>query len=423
MIRGGIMEVSDLNEYVSLSLARDPVLTNVRLRGEIGSLKRYPSGHLYFSLKDDRCQIAAVMWKSDAQRLSFRPENGMSVIVTGRVTIYAEAGRYQLVCAQMRPEGLGALYIRYEELKEKLRAEGLFDAERKRPLPYRARRIAVVTAESGAVIHDICRVAGQRDPGLSIVLLPVPVQGAGAGEAIARAVRHAGEMPDVEALIVGRGGGSMEDLWCFNEECVVRAVAACPVPVVSAVGHQTDFTLCDFAADVRAATPSNAAELITQHGTAQIAEALAQLRMRMDDCADDALYGAELHLNRLRRRLQQVSPEARLNELRLQAGRLRFRMRSAAEALLPQRASRAAVLRLRLDAAMDRQTERAANRLRHAAVRLKAADPDSLLDRGYARVSDGETVIGSAAEAEKHARMTLTFRDGQVRVLRENENA
>lgn len=280
----------------------------------------------------------------------------------------------------------------------------------------------MVTAESGAVIHDICRVAGARDPGLSIVLVPAPVQGMSAGPALAAAVRHAAALPGIDALIVGRGGGSMEDLWCFNDEAVVRAVAASPVPVVSAVGHQTDFTLCDFAADVRAATPSNAAELLTAHGLGQIVENLAQQRMRLDDCISDALYGAELHLARIRRRLTAVSPEQQLQSVRMRAERLRFRMDKAVETAVAGRQPRLAVLKLKLDSLADQRVESARHRVEKLQTRIEAANPDRILERGYARVSDGETTIQSAEQAREHVHMMLTFRDGRLPVTYQKEN-
>ena len=256
-----VLEVSEVNEYVRQLLQNEPALRKVRLRGEISNFKRHSSGHWYFTLKDERCRIAAVMFRQNAMRMSIRPMDGMSVIVSGQVGLYSEGGSYQITCDSMRPDGIGTLYQQFEALKNRLAAEGLFDEEHKRRLPYRPKKIAVVTSETGAVLHDICMVSRARDPGVPLVLVPVQVQGAGAAESIAQGIRRAAKIPEVEVVIVGRGGGSMEDLWAFNEEIVARAIYDCPIPVISAVGHETDFTIADFVADRRAATPSNAAEM------------------------------------------------------------------------------------------------------------------------------------------------------------------
>ena len=218
-----VLEVSEVNEYVRQLLQNEPALRKVRLRGEISNFKRHSSGHWYFTLKDERCRIAAVMFRQNAMRMSIRPMDGMSVIVSGQVGLYSEGGSYQITCDSMRPDGIGTLYQQFEALKNRLAAEGLFDEEHKRRLPYRPKKIAVVTSETGAVLHDICMVSRARDPGVPLVLVPVQVQGAGAAESIAQGIRRAAKIPEVEVVIVGRGGGSMEDLWAFNEEIVARA--------------------------------------------------------------------------------------------------------------------------------------------------------------------------------------------------------
>ena len=259
-----ILSVSDLNEYVRRSLAADPMLHNLRLRGEISNFKRHSSGHWYFTLKDEDSRINCVMFRQNNMGVSIRPADGMAVIVSGSVSLYVQGGAYQFYVDAMRPDGVGSLYLRYEALKAKLAKEGLFDAGRKRPLPLLPRGIAIVTSPTGAVLHDIRTVSARRNPAIPLTLLPVRVQGEGAAEEIAAAIRKAGTLSNIDVLITGRGGGSMEDLWAFNEECVVRAIAECPVPVISAVGHETDTTLADYAADVRAATPSMAAELAVQ---------------------------------------------------------------------------------------------------------------------------------------------------------------
>ncbi len=275
-----ILEVSDLNDYARSVLANDSLLRHVRLRGEISNFKRHSSGHWYFTLKDERCRIACVMFRQNAMNMSIRPEDGMRVITTGSVSIYPESGTYQLYAEAMRPEGKGTLFQQFEALKAKLAAQGLFDQARKRPLPLRPKKIAIVTARTGAVLQDIRRVSAARDPGVPLVLLPVKVQGEGAADEIAKAIAKAGMLPQVDVLIIGRGGGSMEDLWAFNEEKVARAIAACPVPVISAVGHETDFTISDFVADARASTPSNAAEMAVPDRR-EVLEALRMQRQRL----------------------------------------------------------------------------------------------------------------------------------------------
>ena len=230
--------------------------------GEISNLARPRSGHIYFTLKDDRAQISAVMWRGVASRLRFELEDGMEVVVHGSLTVYEPRGSYQIICDRIQPRGLGALQLAFEQLKKKLDAEGLFAEERKRPLPFLPRRIGVVTSQSGAAIRDILRTIHNRYPGADVVLAPVRVQGTGAAAEIAHAIGNLNRLPGVDVLIVGRGGGSLEDLWAFNEEIVARAIHASAAPVISAVGHEVDFTIADFVADYRAATPTAAGEVV-----------------------------------------------------------------------------------------------------------------------------------------------------------------
>lgn len=253
--------VSQLNAYVKQSLLVDAVLQDIVVVGEISGLKFHSSGHIYFSLKDESAAIRCAFFKSDVLRLKFRPEEGMKVLARGRVTLYERDGQYQLVVASLEPDGVGQLYKQFEQLKKKLEAEGIFDAAHKKPLPAFVQKIGVATSPTGAVIRDILNVASRRCPGISVVLAPVTVQGEDAPRSICTGLRALDAMEDVDVILVGRGGGSMEDLWCFNSEEVARAIFACKKPVISAVGHETDFTIADFAADVRAATPSAAAEL------------------------------------------------------------------------------------------------------------------------------------------------------------------
>ena len=387
------LTVSDLNEYVRRSLAGDPMLKDLKLRGEISNFKHHVSGHLYFSLKDEQARIQCVMFRQDASRLTFSPADGMRVELRGSVSLYTAAGSYQFYATGMSPDGLGALYQRFEELKRRLMAEGLFDAGRKRPLPLLPRQIGIVTARTGAVIHDIARVAGRRNPGVQLVLRPAQVQGAGAAEDIAQGIRDLSALPEIDVLIIGRGGGSLEDLWAFNEEAVVRAIAACPVPVISAVGHETDVTLSDFAADVRAATPSAAAEIAVQERN-QLNDQLLSLRARALKAAHDAAGQRRTSLAQAETRLARLHPIARLRELRNREALLMAGLNAAAQARLKERS---ALLGQRL-------------------ARLEALGPQAVLKRGYviARDSRGNPVSHAADVPE---RLELLFQDGRAQVM------
>ncbi len=421
MAQEWILQVSDLNEYVRRSLASDPMLRNVKLRGEISNFKRHTSGHWYFTLKDDRARIACVMFRQNAMMQSIRPQEGMQVILVGNVSLYAEGGAYQFYAEAMRPDGQGSLWQQFEALKTRLSAEGLFDPERKRPLPVRPKKIAVITAETGAVLQDIRRVSARRDPGVPLMLLPVRVQGAGAAEEIAAALHRASARDDIDVIIVGRGGGSMEDLWAFNEEIVVRAIAACRIPVISAVGHETDVTLSDFAADVRASTPSNAAELAVPDRS-EMVQALHLMRRQLARYAEQAVERASLRLDRAATRLEAASPDKQHEVLDQRLTAAHRRLDSAIDAALQPLPQRLAMAAVRLDHAADRQLDRAAQKLPALSARLEAVMPLRVLDRGYAMVSSAGRVIPSADAARSVYDMQLTFRDGSVRVFRQEED-
>ena len=257
-----VFTVTEVNNLVKLLLDNEPMLQNVCVRGELSNYKMYPSGHHYFTLKDPEGAIRCVMFKGSAMKLRFRPENGMKVVVTGRVTVFPRDGAYQLYCNTMIPEGVGDLAVAFEQLKAKLYAEGLFDPAHKKPLPAYPERIAIVTSSAGAAVHDMIRILRRRYPIAKVILLPVRVQGAEAPPEIAGAIRYADKWRIGDVIITGRGGGSMEDLWAFNDERVARAIYQCETPVISAVGHEPDVTISDFVADARASTPSNAAEIV-----------------------------------------------------------------------------------------------------------------------------------------------------------------
>lgn len=252
---------TQLNQYIKGRMDTDPILSKMLVRGELSNYKMYPSGHHYFSLKDSEGTVRCVMFRGNAAALRFRPENGMQVIAAGRVSVFPRDGQYQLYCDRLTPEGAGELAVAFEQLKKKLAAEGLFDPARKKPLPRFPQKIALVTSVAGAAVRDMIRILGTRYPLAEVILVPVLVQGEGAAQDIAAALDLVNENRLSDIIITGRGGGSMEDLWAFNEECVARAISRSQIPVISAVGHEPDVTIADFVADVRASTPSNAAEL------------------------------------------------------------------------------------------------------------------------------------------------------------------
>ena len=415
-----ILQVSDLNEYVRRSLAADPMLRSLRIRGEISNFKAHSSGHWYFTLKDDQARIACMMFRQNAMRMSLRPRDGMAVVLSGSVSLYTQSGTYQFYAENMRPDGVGGLYQQFEALKARLAAEGLFDAARKKPLPLRPKKIAVVTSRTGAVLQDIRRVSAARDPGVPLVLLPVQVQGEGAAEEIAAAIRRAGTLPGVEVIIAGRGGGSMEDLWAFNEEIVARAIADSPIPVISAVGHETDYTIADFVADVRASTPSNAAELAVPD-RAELLEGLRMVRRHLTKAMDAMLTDKSRQVAYLARRLTAASPEMRLREAAHRLEQCRDRLDRAVERPLTEAAPRLSLMRIRLDHAMDGTLERHRQRLSRDRARLETLDPRRVLERGYALVTDGDRVIATRDAAMRSPRMTLHFRDGAVQVRHEED--
>ncbi len=387
----GVLSVGELNEYVRRSLAADPMLSHTRLKGEISNFKRHTSGHWYFSLKDDTARIDCAMFRQNNISVRLAPRDGMQVVLTGSVGLYPKEGKYQFYAEAMKEDGLGDLFLRFEQLKAKLQKEGLFDASRKRPLPLLPNKVGIVTSRTGAVIRDICHVTWRRHPGMNLTLFPAQVQGEGAAEDIVRGIEELGRLPGISVIIVGRGGGSMEDLWAFNEEIVARAIAACPVPVVSAVGHETDFTIADFVADVRASTPSAAAEMTVP--------VLDDLIFTVEELIRRLLGGAEKTLLQSRQRLltavgrlQTLHPRAQVLAALGRADLLTTRMKNAAMAGLALRESR----------------------FNAAQAKLTALGPMQVLKRGYSiTLKDGAPVTGVKAIAPGD-KLRVLFSDGQV---------
>lgn len=369
-----VISVSELNEYARRLMAQDPLLRYVRVRGEISGFKFHTSGHCYFTLKDDKCRVACAMFRQYASSLDFRPEDGMKVTVTCQASLYPRDGAFQLYVTSVKREGEGDLYRRFEELKRKLLAEGLFDAARKREIPYFPHTIGIATSESGAAVHDIIKVARRRDPNIDIVFAPCQVQGPEAPEDIARAIRLLNEDGKSEVLLVGRGGGSMEDLWCFNEEITVRAIASSRIPVISCVGHEVDVTIADLAADVRAATPSAAAELAVPM-VSELEMRLGALMGRLSNALERGQAARRSRLDSLMNRGVMASPETTLIRTR------RMRLDMAVT---------------RMDLTVGNTLEKSVLRLEKAAQALRMMDPAGVLTRGYTLVRDKDGhILGS----------------------------
>ena len=416
MTEGTGLSVSELNLVISEAIRRDPRTRSVLVRGEVSSFRnQIASGHWYFSLKDAQASITCAMFRNANLRAQIRPKDGDQVLAEGYIDFYAPQGKVQLIVTGLRPAGLGDMYIRLEELKRKLAAEGLFDPSRKRLLPMKPRKVAVVTSRSGAALHDILNVSALRSPEIPIVLVPVTVQGAGAGKEIAEGIRQANRT-DAEVIIVARGGGSAEDLWCFNDEEVARAVAASEKPVVSGVGHEIDTSLCDLAADVRASTPSNAAEIVFPDRK-ELRGRVNQIRFALSRAASEQLRRAELKLSAARQRLSALSPERRIALLESRRELLKLQLCGAIGSRLESTAKAVADSRNELRQAVSgrmKDAEHLAARLRE---RLTAVSPLAVLNRGYALVYDGEEkLLTRAEEAKTRKEMTLQFADGRVAV-------
>lgn len=387
-----VLTVSQVNGYLKLLIEQDDFLNQVAVRGELSNCKLHSSGHLYFTLKDGKSELAAIMFRSAATRLPFVPKSGMKVTVYGKISVYEKGGRYQLYAETMLEDGLGALWLEFERLKKKLEAEGLFDPGRKRPLPAYPSCVGIVTSPTGAAVWDMVNITGRRFPGVRILICPVLVQGASAPASMCRALAYLNVTKACDVIILGRGGGSAEDLWAFNDEGLVRAVAASEIPIVSAVGHETDFTLCDFAADQRAPTPSAAAELVLRDHR-DVLQRFDGLSDRMDACMESRLQRYRSRLTEWEQRLKLCSPEGRLKEQRNRLERLATGM----------------------DASMQNRLGSARQRLELAVNHLEAVNPLAVLARGYGVVQDSEgRVVSSVAALRVGEPVTIRLSDGRA---------
>ena len=380
------LTVSQLNAYIKSLVDRDDFLGSVAVRGELSNYKIYPSGHHYFTLKDAESSLKCVMFRSAAGKLRFRPESGMGVTAWGRISVYPRDGAYQLNCEALMPEGFGDLQMAYEQLKAKLEKEGLFDRSHKKPIPRYPERIAVITSSAGAAVHDIIRVLRRRWPMGKIMLLPVRVQGVEAPGEIAAALRYASEHKVADVVITGRGGGSIEDLWAFNDERVARAIYDCEIPVISAVGHEPDVTIADFVADLRAATPSNAAELAAPDVT-ELMQAIDSAMRRLENSMAKRISGSREALEALSSRRVLQSATGFIEQRRSQVETLRVRL-EAASGFASKSRSQLDNLASRLDSALDAAMTRKKNEYLRAAAKLDALSPLKVLSRGYAIAMD-----------------------------------
>ena len=380
------LTVSQLNAYIKSLVDRDDFLGSVAVRGELSNYKIYPSGHHYFTLKDAESSLKCVMFRSAAGKLRFRPESGMGVTAWGRISVYPRDGAYQLYCEALMPEGFGDLQMAYEQLKAKLEKEGLFDRSHKKPIPRYPERIAVITSSAGAAVHDIIRVLRRRWPMGKIMLLPVRVQGVEAPGEIAAALRYASEHKVADVVITGRGGGSIEDLWAFNDERVARAIYDCEIPVISAVGHEPDVTIADFVADLRAATPSNAAELAAPDVT-ELMQAIDSAMRRLENSMAKRISGSREALEALSSRRVLQSATGFIEQRRSQVETLRVRL-EAASGFASKSRSQLDNLASRLDSALDTAMTRKKNEYLRAAAKLDALSPLEVLSRGYAIAMD-----------------------------------
>jgi len=370
----------------------DPQLNQLAVRGEISNYKMYPSGHHYFTLKDEGAALKCVMFKGNAMRLRFRPENGMQVIALGKISVYPRDGAYQLYCTNLTVDGVGDLYTAFEQLKKKLAAKGLFDPAHKKPLPKYPGTIGIVTSSAGAAIHDMLRILQKRFPLSTVRLIPVRVQGAEAPGEIAEAIRYANQYRLADLLIVGRGGGSIEDLWAFNDEMVAQAIYDSEIPVISAVGHEPDVTISDYVADLRAATPSNAAELAVPDR-----EALLQNLDALSDAMASALI-RQLKISR-----QQLQRYAASPVLRSPTG------------YLEQKASDLKLMKTRLVSAENQTVGEKKRQFVASVSKLDAMSPLKVLLRGYAVAKDGKgSLLRSAAQTEVGDKITVTLSDGSL---------
>ncbi len=390
MIRPEPISVSDLNSYIKDKIGNDEFLNNVYIRGEISNFKHHYTGHMYFTLKDNNSLIKCIMFKTYTNNLTFIPKDGMKVLILGTVSVFERDGVYQIYCKGMEEDGVGDLHAKYEELKRKLEAEGLFDKKYKKPIPFMPKVIGVLTSQTGAVIRDIINVSTRRNPNVYIKLLPVPVQGEGAGEKIAKAIKLMNSEKLADVIILARGGGSLEDLWPFNEEVVARAIFESELPIISSVGHETDFTIADFVADLRAPTPSAAAELAVAN-TADIKEGLKKYNNRLCIALNKKLELMKLQYEKIMTSKAFREPYQKIEDAKLKLQN---------------------DVKLIYDKVLDKYTK-SNNSFTNIISKLDSLSPLKTLSRGYSLVQKNGKIVKSKNELIKGDIINIRLEDGE----------
>ncbi len=387
------ISVSALNDYIKSIIDGDARLRDIYIKGEISNFKNhYSTGHFYFSLKDDNSVIRAVMFKSAASKLPFVPENGMLVVIRGRISAFVRDGQYQIYAEEMQPDGVGSLYIAYEQLKRKLEGEGLFEESRKKPIPKIPSRVGVITSATGAAVRDIINVTGRRFPFAEVTVYPALVQGDGAPDSLIRGLEFFNKTESADVIIIGRGGGSIEDLWAFNNERLARCVAASRIPVISAVGHETDFTICDFVADKRAPTPSAAAEIAVPD-TAELKHKITNIIKRESALLTQRIVGARAMVERFSKARALTDPKMQIDDRRMALVAMSDRLTQDITAVCKDNKSKLAL----------------------GAGKLTALNPMAVLARGFGAVYDAEgSIVKSAKNVKQGERITLKLSDGTI---------
>lgn len=409
-----IFTVSAINAHINKMLKRDPNLKNIRIKGEISNYRNYPSGHSYFTLKDEKSQIPAVFFKFNKQRfLEFEPENGMKVIVKGKIEVYETDGKYQLYVTKIEKDGIGDLFARFEQLKKDLDKEGLFEETHKKEIPKYPKRIGVVTAKTGAAIRDIITTIKRRYPICEILIFSTLVQGNQAAPQIVRQIRHAQEF-DIDTLIVGRGGGSIEDLWPFNEEIVAREIYACEIPIISAVGHEIDFTIADLVADKRAATPTAAAELAVPN-IREVKNNIGQLSNRINKSIENKIVENRTRLSHISQKNVLKNPESIYEIKGMQLDNLINKLDYSSKTIISQ--NRNKLFRIENSIVLKKPEEiikAKKDRYMKNFNKLEILNPLLTLKRGYAMAKSGDKVISSAKDVEVGDEIDIEFDDGTV---------
>lgn len=405
-----VLSVEQLNRLVRQTIEGN--ITTIWVRGEISNFKPHTSGHFYFSLKDSQSQIKAVMFRGYNSRLRFKPKDGMEVIVRGKISVYEPRGDYQIICEMMEPVGAGALQKAFEDLKIKLKSEGLFETSRKRPIPIFPQHVAIVTSPTGAAIRDMLNVLNRRNRNVRVTLVPTIVQGEAAAPQICEAMKLAYRIPDVDVIIVGRGGGSIEDMWCFNDETLARTIVASPVPVISAVGHEIDFTIADFVADLRAPTPSAAAELVVKSAD-ELSQKISSFQRVLTITIQKFLKSEAHRLRSITVRL--VDPKRKLQDLILRNDELLLRLQNGMNRYLTKRSTDHRMIANELKSKFVLNFDRTKSRLKEAISILDSLSPLKVVERGYSLTLANGQIIKNATDVKVNEEIEVILMKGQLK--------